>query len=263
MSAAGAEFRSRSGMGVGLGSGHGQPAGARSMHGADTVSRLLQQGREEHLADIGAGSYSTRSWGYWSQYRGSTLVLKIASAEGNAIRRGARACPAAVKQMYEPLLRLCTERAPTASDIPEYVSLTNMVETSPDVEPLREVLSATVSRVQTPDDWLPPDIMRRSTLRILARSVQLCPESQRWQYMLADGVAYGGRIESDPVFAEERRQAEAWRGVLLRHHSVGAWRALWSALVRRSASCSRPSQSRRASRLDSRSGWDWHRFCFC
>ena len=34
----------------------GNLAGARSMHGADTVSRLLQQGREKHLADIGAGS---------------------------------------------------------------------------------------------------------------------------------------------------------------------------------------------------------------
>ncbi len=209
----------------------GNLAGARSMHGADTVSRLLKQGREEHLADIGAGSYSTRSWGYWSQYRGSTLVLKIASAEGNAIRRGARACPAPVKQMYEPLLRVCTERAPRASDISDYVSLTSMEETSPDVEPLSEVLSATVMRVHIPDDWLAPDIMRRSTLRILARSVQLCPDSHRWQFMLADGVAYGDRIESDPVFTEERRQAEAWRGVLLRHHSVGAWRALWSALV--------------------------------
>src|SRR3982074_3233137 len=31
----------------------GSLTGARSMHGADTVHRLLQQGRDQHLADVG------------------------------------------------------------------------------------------------------------------------------------------------------------------------------------------------------------------
>ena len=61
--------------------------------------------------------------------------------------------------------------------------------------------------------------------------LQISPNSRGWQYTLADGVAYGDRIDSDSVFVEERRQAEAWRGMLLRRHSVGAWRQLWSALV--------------------------------
>ena len=209
----------------------GNLTGARSMHGADTVYRLLQQGRDEHLASVGTGSYSTRSWGYWSQYRGSSLVLKIAAADGYAIRRGARPCPTPIKQMYEPLLQVCAERAPRADDISGYVALTCMNEDSPDVEPLRELLSATVMGVHSPDDSLPPDIMRRSTLRILGRSAQVCPNYKGWRFTLADGVAYGDRIEGDPVFVEERRQAETWRGMLLRHHSVGAWRALWSALV--------------------------------
>jgi hypothetical protein len=201
------------------------------MHGADTVSRLLQQGRDQHLADIGAGSYSTRSWGYWSQYRGSSLVLKIAAAEGNAIRRGARACPAPIKQMYEPLLQLCADRPPSAADVSGFFALANLNQDLPDTEPLRELMSATVLGVHDRNEWLPPDVMRRSTLRILGRSAQVCSTSKGWRFALADGVAYGDRIDNDLVFVEEHRQAEAWRGMLLRHHSVGAWRALWSALV--------------------------------
>lgn len=209
----------------------GNLTGPRSMHGADAVVRLLQLGRAEHLARVGAGSYSERSWGFWSQYGGSSVVLKIAATDKYAIRRGTRSCPTRVKQMFEQMLQLCAVRPPDAADIDDYVALTTMNEASPDIEPLRELLSATVMRVHDPNDWLPSDIMRRSTLRILARSAQISPNSKGWQFTLTDGVAYGDRIDNDLVFVEERRQAEAWRGMLLRRHSVGAWRRLWSALV--------------------------------
>jgi hypothetical protein len=201
------------------------------MHGADTVRRLLQQGRDDHLADTGAGSYSTRSWGYWSQYRGSSLILKIAAAEGNAIKRGTRPCPPRVQRMYEPLLQLCADRPPTAAGISGFAGLAKIEEDLPDTEPLRQLMSATVEGAHDPDHWVPSDIMRRSTLRVLGRSAQVCANTKGWRFTLADGVAYGDRIDNDPVFTEERRQSEAWRGMLLRHHSVGAWRALWSALV--------------------------------
>ncbi|MBX7447201.1 hypothetical protein GR927_04310 [Mycolicibacterium sp. 3033] len=133
--------------------------------------------------------------------------------------------------MYEPLLQVCADRPPTAADIPDFTGLANIDEDLPDVEPLRQLLSATLEGVHDPDQWVPSDIMRRSTLRVLGRSAQVCASPRGWRFTLADGVAYGDRIVHDPVFAEERRQAESWRGMLLRHHSVGAWRALWSALV--------------------------------
>ncbi|TMS54785.1 hypothetical protein [Mycobacterium sp. DBP42] len=205
--------------------------GTQKMHGADTVNRLLQKGQDQHLADVGPGTYSPRSWGYWSQYRGSALTLKIAAADGHAIRRGSRSCPDSIKQMYEGLLSMAAARAPRASDVAAFFDLTVMGEMSPDVEPLRELLCATDSGVHSADNWLPADRMRRSTLRILGRSAQVCSNSKGWRFTLADGVAYGGHIDSDPVFVSERRQAQTWRGMLLRHHSVGAWRALWSALV--------------------------------
>ncbi|OKH83303.1 hypothetical protein EB75_09955 [Mycobacterium sp. ST-F2] len=208
-----------------------ETTGTQKMHGADTVSRLLQKGRGDGLADVGAGSYSTRSWGYWSQYRGSALTLKIAAAEGNAIRRGSRSCPDTIKQMYEALLSMSVARAPRAEDVAAYFDLTVVDDISPDIEPLRELLCSTNSGVHNADDWLPADRMRRSTLRILGRSAQVCPNPKGWRFTLADGVAYGDHIDNDPVFVAERRQSEAWRGTLLRHHSVGAWRALWSALV--------------------------------
>lgn len=209
----------------------GEPAHTQRMHGADTVSRLLQKGQDQHLADVGLGTYSPRSWGYWSQYRGSALTLKIAAADGHAIRRGSRSCPDSIKQMYGGLLSMAAARAPRASDVAAFSDLTVMGEMSPDIEPLRELLCATDGGAHNVDNWLPADRMRRSTLRILGRSAQVCPNPKGWRFTLADGVAYGDHIDNDPVFAAERRQAEAWRGTLLRHHSVGAWRALWSALV--------------------------------
>ncbi|OBG23523.1 hypothetical protein A5765_18820 [Mycolicibacterium celeriflavum] len=209
----------------------GDLTGPGRMHGADAVTRLLQQGRANDLAKLGPGSYSERSWGFWSQYGGSSVVLKTAATESNAIRQGARACPAPVKQMFEHLLRLCAGRPPVAEDVPDFVVLTETNEASADIMPLRGLLTATVQGVHDPNHWLPSDVMRRSTMRILARSAQLSPNPKGWQFTLADGVAYGDRLDVDPVLVEERRQAEAWRGMLLRRHSVGAWRVFWSALV--------------------------------
>ncbi len=48
--------------------------------------------------------------------------------------------------------------------------------------------------------------------------------------MRSGSVAYGNMLDTDPVLSKEER-AQAWRGVLLRHHSVGAWRRLWAELV--------------------------------
>ncbi len=209
----------------------GDLTGGRNMHGADTVHRLLRQGRDNKLADVGAGSYSTRPWGYWSQYRGSSLLLKIATADRNAIRRGPRLCPDPILQMFEPLLQFCAHRTPAAEDVPKFAHLTTINHNAADVTPLGELLTASRQGSHRPDDWLSTDQMRRSTLRILARSAQLCPSPRGWRFTLADAVAYGDHVDSDPVLIEERRQSQAWRGLLLRHHSVGAWRVLWSALV--------------------------------
>ncbi|PRC52897.1 hypothetical protein C6A85_56585, partial [Mycobacterium sp. ITM-2017-0098] len=75
------------------------------------------------------------------------MVLKTAATESNAIRRGARKCPAPIKAMFDQLLQLFAERSPEADDISDYVALTEMNEASPDIEPLRELLSATVMGV--------------------------------------------------------------------------------------------------------------------
>lgn len=209
----------------------GDLTGSRNMHGADSVHRLLREGGAEKLAGLGAGSYSTRSWGYWSQYKGSSLLLKIATSDRNAIRRGPRVCPEPISKIFEPLLQLCSCQPPAAGDIPRFVDLNVMDSDSADVVPLRELLTASRQGSHRPEDWLPADQMRRSTLRILARSAQVCPSEKGWRFTLAGATAYGSRIETDPIFLEEHRQTRAWRGLLLRHHSVGAWRVLWSALV--------------------------------
>jgi hypothetical protein len=208
----------------------GELTGPGDMHAADSVARLLRQGREQSLTVTGLGTYSTRSWGYWSQYKGSSVVLQIASADRNAVRRGSRHCPQSISKMFEPLLQLSASRPPTSGDLAGFTHLTEMNVDSADVGPLRELMTATRQGSHRPEDWLASDQMRRSTLRILARATQLCPGTKGWRLTLSDAVAYGTYID-DPVLVEERRQAEAWRGMLLRHHSVGAWRILWASLV--------------------------------
>lgn len=55
------------------------------------------------------------------------------------------------------------------------------------------------------------DLTRRSTLRVLARAVQLAPDGDDWARTLTDVVAFGDTVTTDPVLATEER-ALAWRG---------------------------------------------------
>ena len=58
----------------------------------------------------------------------------------------------------------------------------------------------------------------------------LVPDAAGRLDALRRAVAYGPAALEDPILVAEERTA-AWRGVLLRHRSVGAWRRLWADLV--------------------------------
>lgn len=210
-----------------------EPVSGRGLHGADTLGGLLKKGKTDGLADTGPGSYSPRTWGYWSQYKGSAVVLGLATTERDALRSGPRECPAAIRDMFRPLLEIVDSRSPTHDDVQTIRYLADIGPTSADIPAMRKLMTAGVNTGGPSAAITGNDRTRRSTLRILARSVQLNPGHPGWSDFLTAGVAYGEHIDQDPVLLDESDRAQAWRGLLLRRLSVGSWRILWSALVDR------------------------------
>ncbi|WP_433458346.1 hypothetical protein [Micromonospora sp. CA-248212] len=202
-------------------------------HGVDALARLAAgQGEEFSVADpVGSGSYSPRRWGFWSQYNGPSVTLGTVTVDGGALRMGRHPCPPAISKMYKFLVEVAEHRGGLSlpSAALESLRLQQDADT-PDLEPLSSLFSATADGRHDPESWTGDDRTRRATLRILARSWQLNPDAATWQEAFAAAVAYGSAAREDPLLAGEERTA-AWRGVVLRHHCVGAWRHFWAALV--------------------------------
>lgn len=201
------------------------------VHGADALQRGLNGGRSLwELAETGTTSYSPRAWGFWSQYGGPSDVLGTATTTDGAIRPGRHACPPEVRDLFAPLFAVASRSSPPSHDeLDGLAPLSLGAEDGPDLLALRDLFTATRAGRHVGDDWDGTDRTRRASLRILLRARQLAPE-MTWSAALVHGVAFGPAGVEDPVLGQEDR-ALAWRGVLLRQYSVGAWRRLWAGLV--------------------------------
>jgi len=202
----------------------------RQAHGVDRVGALLNKGQVSGLAELGRESYSPRAWGFWSQYGGPSVVLGTVRVESGALRPGRHVCPPAVRRMFRPLLEVVAEAEFPLATVADIAELALDQPGTPDLDGIGELFTATRNSRHHPAEWTGDDHTRRATLRILARSVQLCPDASNWVDALLTCLAYGDAIGADSVLATEDR-ALAWRGVLLRRWSVGAWRRLWASLV--------------------------------
>ena len=139
---------------------------------------------------------------------------------------GPRQCPKEVLEMFAPLLNIIVERPIATGDLSDITPIAHAGPTAPFVAPLRQVVAATGAR-----DWTGDDKTRRATLRILCRAAQLQPGQDDWRRIAYGGIAYGDWLTTDGVFQQEGGRAAAWRGLLLRHRFVGAWRLLWARLA--------------------------------
>jgi hypothetical protein len=193
------------------------------------VRTLVDKGATA-LAELRAGSYSPRPWGFWSQYNGPSTSLGTVAVEEGASRPGRHPWPEPVRRMFRPLVAAAARPDFDPDAVADLAGLALDRPDTPDLAPLRDLFTATRRGRHEAADWTGDDHTRRATLRILARSVQLRPDAATWSDALRECVARGDAVRSDPVPAAEER-ALAWCGVLLRHHSVGAWRYLWACLV--------------------------------
>lgn len=199
-------------------------------HGTDKVNALRGQVGPTALAEVGPDSYSPRPWGFWSQYSGPSVVLGTVEIQERALRPGRHPCPAPLRRMFRPLLETIAQQPFPPDEIDSIASLAMEKRGTPDLEPLRDLFTATRAGRHIAEDCTGNDLTRRSTLRLLARCAQLHPR-QPWTDSFRTTIAYGHALHTDPVLSLESERAEVWRGTLLRHHSVGAWRRLWAKLV--------------------------------
>ncbi|HEY9475318.1 MAG TPA: hypothetical protein VIS06_15910 [Mycobacteriales bacterium] len=201
-------------------------------HGVDQVRKLGLGGADPlSAARDGAGSYSPRVWGFWSQYAGPCAVLGTVTVGSSGLRPGPHPCPDGVAEMFAPLLDMAARKRPDLADVTGVAELAMQYPgQTPDSTALAELLTATRGGRHDPEEWLGNDNTRRASLRTLARAWQLHPDAETWMGAFRAAVAYGPTANEDPLLARERR-TQAWRGLLLRHLSVGAWRWLWALLV--------------------------------
>ena len=198
--------------------------GRVTAHGADAVARGQQEGASfERLVE----TYSPRPSGFWSQYSGPSEVLGTVRIVEGKMRPGTRPCPAAVREQFAPLIDAASS---DRLDLRGLGSLSLAHYAGADQAAMRDLFTATRSGLHAAPDWTKRDKTRRATMRIVLRTGQLAPEEQAWQVALRRCVAYGSTVHEDPVL-RDHSQTLGWRGLLLRHHSVGAWRRLWADLV--------------------------------
>ncbi|GAA3120384.1 hypothetical protein GCM10010466_09150 [Planomonospora alba] len=182
-------------------------------------------------ASDGQTSYSPRPWGFWAQYGGPSTVLGTVVLENGALRPGRHPCPSEVRELFDPLFSRTETDSLSAQDLAELGDLALSSECRPEVPWMRDLFTASRIGLHDPDQWEADDRIRRATLRILARSVELHgTDGGSFEEMLRSAVAFDDQIDRDPVLSSIE-QSQGWRGVLLRHYSVGAWRRLWAALV--------------------------------
>lgn len=204
-------------------------------HGADGVRPWLGDGLDVRGAvNIGdeQHSYSPRKWGFWETYGGPSQTLGTVTRDRGAFRAGRHPCPELVRAFFGPLFAASARDRLTMAELEALRPVGVLGDDRPENPWLLDLFTATRDGVHEADNWRPDDRHRRATMRILGRTTVLhgADVDLTWTQAVESTVAFGDALDTDPVLATIK-EAESWRGLLLRNYSVSAWRRLWAALV--------------------------------
>ncbi len=199
-------------------------------HGADRVRPWL-----DDVLDVAgaAASYSPRAWGFWERYGGPGQVLGSVAVEDGALRPGRHSCPEEVRGLFAPLFEAAGRDRLDFGELEGLEPLALSGAERPENPWMRDLFTATRRGRHDPGVWEADDLRRRGAMRMVLRSLVLNGgrgDGESWEDVVRSVVAFGNRAATDPVLASIREVPD-WRGVLLRHYSVGAWRRLWAALA--------------------------------
>lgn len=178
-------------------------------------------------------SYSPRSWGFWAQYGGPSRALGTMAVDAGALRPGKHPCPGPVRALFAPLFAATAADRLPGHRLQELRAAAIQADDVPEIPWLRGLFTATrEGGGHDPEDWEIDDRRRRSAFRMVGRTIELYGDRTdlTWDESVKAAVAYGNGVESDPVLAGVPEILD-WRGLLLRHYSVNAWRRLWACLV--------------------------------
>lgn len=192
-------------------------------HGYDVIAPRLDAGVE--IGTLAArGAYAQSAWGFWPPYRGSEATLQITAA--NELAPGERFDIQNVQAGLGDVLHLAKRAVldVDALDSNAHLCVCRSV-TSTDGDWLARLFA----QPGISDDRQTRAWTRRQTLRILTRCVQLT-DVREASRDVSRFIGYNSAVNSDPVLTGTVITAQ-WRGLVLRNHSVGAWRELWAWVV--------------------------------
>lgn len=195
----------------------------------DNGFNLTEAADEERLKQ----SYSPREWGFWAQYGGPNQVLGTVGIEDRAFRPGRHACPAPVRELFAPLFAAAAEDRLPERRLHDLRHLAIQADEFPENRWLCGLFTATGrDGIHDPESWKTDDRRRRSAFRMVGRTSELYGDRTdlTWDEAVKATVAFGDGVKTDRVLSNIP-EIFGWRGLLLRHYSVGAWRRLWAGLV--------------------------------
>jgi len=196
-------------------------------HGVDALAHRLHSGSVAvaESAVPGKGGYVRNAWGFWGPYAGSETVLGILNP-GPMPVPGPQLDGTAVRDGLGELLDLAAEETLRVEDLAPLGA--RLCVCAGGGRPDGTWLARLLCR---PDaaDTSPRATTRRQTIRLLARVIDTHLIAH-FTWDVGHVLAFGDFLTTDAV-AGSIAVAPAWRGVVLRNYSVGAWRRLWSWLV--------------------------------
>ena len=196
-------------------------------HGADVIAAAIERDGVLDVAEVQKkGRYTTSDWGFAGAYLGSEALLGIVGS-GQPPLPGERLQEKPLREALGPILELARRDSLDIAELAAHPELCICgARHSPDGAWLRQVFLAPPSSTTIAAS---ADEARRATARLLLRTLP-SKAGETVQDTFRQRVAFGEFLDSDPI-ASAIPLAWAWRGVVLRNYSVGAWRRIWSWLV--------------------------------
>ena len=193
-------------------------------HAYDTILPAVRSGGVEIGALAAWNVYAQPHWGFWPAYRGSEMLLQIIT-RSNEIGPGERLDESAVNAGLRDVLALVDEETLEVELLDAYSELCICgAADSPDGAWLAHLFAA-----KDADGKGSRAAARRQTLRMIARCLQLT-EVRQVTSDVSRFVACAPEAFDDGVLNSLNLTGE-WRGLILRNHSVTAWRELWAWLI--------------------------------
>jgi hypothetical protein len=202
-------------------------------HGGDVVQKGIDADGQLAVRELSAtGRYSQSKWGFGGVYAGSEIALGILD-NGRPPIPGPRLDEDGVRAALGGVFMLAERETVSLAELDAAGELCIcMAPSAPDGPWLQRLfLQPGLESDAAPEGsrFVVGDAARRATARLLAAVVaQGVDGSLVTQFRRAIGT--GEFVEADPV-AAALSITPAWRGVVLRNYSVGAWRRVWSWLV--------------------------------